>query len=343
MSEEGAQSLQIPPSAQMFQHIISVLIPPAIHVVAKLGIADMVARAPATVEELAAATESNAPSLSRMLKFLTSVGIFSEDASGKYHQTPLSDTLRTDHPQSTRAVAILFGSALLWKPFGELATTVATGQPAFNHVFGASFFEYLSAHPEDAAIFNDGMTSTSSIELPLIIAAYDFSAFNRIVDVGGGAGALLHGILSANPKLRGVLFDLPSVVKGADSLRSESLAARCEIVGGDVFQNVPEGADAYLMRVVLHDWNDEDAVKILKTCRRAIPAHGKLLLVETVLKRSNEPDPGRFNDLTMLTIAPGGRERTEVEFKELLHHAGFALVRVIPTTGLTSIVEAHPV
>jgi hypothetical protein len=154
---------------------------------------------------------------------------------------------------------------------------------------------------------------------------------------------LLHGILSANPKLRGVLFDLPSVVKGADSLRSESLAARCEIVGGDVFQNVPEGADAYLMRVVLHDWNDEDAVKILKTCRRAIPAHGKLLLVETVLKRSNEPDPGRFNDLTMLTLAPGSRERTEVEFKELLHHAGFALVRVIPATGLTSIVEAHPV
>jgi hypothetical protein len=122
MSEQGAQSLQIPPSAQIFQHIISVLIPPA--------------------------------SLSRLLKFLTSVGIFSEDASGKYHQTPLSDTLRTDHPQSTRAVAILFGSALLWKPFGELATTVATGQPAFNHVFGASFFEYLSAHPEDAAIFN---------------------------------------------------------------------------------------------------------------------------------------------------------------------------------------------
>jgi hypothetical protein len=156
MSEQGAQSLQIPPSAQMFQHIISVLIPPAIHVVAKLGIADMVARAPATVEELAAATESNAPSVSRLLKFLTSVGIFSEDASGKYHQTPLSDTLRTDHPQSTRAVAILFGSALLWKPFGELATTVATRQPAFNHVFGASFFEYLSAHPEDAAIFNDG-------------------------------------------------------------------------------------------------------------------------------------------------------------------------------------------
>lgn len=146
----------------------------------------------------------------------------------------------------------------------------------------------------------------------------------------------------ANPKLHGVLFDLPSVFKGADALRSGSLAARCEIVGGGVFQNVPEGADAYLMRIVLQDWNDGDAVKILKTCRRAIPVHCKLLLVESVLKPSNQPDPGRFNDITMLAVAPGGRERTEVEFKELLQPAGFTLTRVIPATGMTSIVEAEP-
>jgi hypothetical protein len=187
------------------------------------------------------------------------------------------------------------------------------------------------------------MTSISSVELPQIVAAYDFSAFDRIVDVGGGAGALLHGILSANPKLRGVLFALPSVVAGADRLRSGSLAARCEIVGGDMFQSVPEGADAYLMRVVIHDWSDEDALKILKNCRKAILAHGKLLLVDSVLKPINQPDPGRFNDMSMLALTAGGRERTEDEFGDLLQQAGFKLDRVIPATGLTSIVEAQPV
>jgi O-methyltransferase domain len=344
MSEQNPQSVQQhSPLDQMRQFIIGMIIPQAIHVAAKLDLADRVEKAPATLQELVAATRSDAAPLERLLKFLTSVGIFFEDAAGKYHQTPLSDTLRSDHPQSTRGFAILFGSELVWKSFGELATTVATGQPAFNHVFGTSFFEYLSRHPEDAAMFNNGMTSISFLDVPLIIAAYDFSAFGRIVDVGGGAGALLRGILSANPKLHGVLFDMPPVVKGADSLRIGSLASRCEIVGGDIFQNIPEGADAYLMRVVIHDWNDEDAVRILKTCRRAIPAHGKLLLVESVLKPRNQPDPGRFNDLTMLAVAPGGRERTEVEFKDLLRRAGFALTRVIPATGMTSIVEARPV
>jgi hypothetical protein len=327
----------------MFQYILSLMIPQAIHVAAKLGIADIVAKAPATTDALAVATQSNAPSLSRLLRFLASVGIFSEDSSGRFRQTPLSDALRTDHPQSVRGAAIAFGSAFLWNAFGELSTTIATGEPAFKHVFGTSFFEYLAAHPEDAAIFNAAMTSVSSVELPLVIAAYDFSCFERIVDVGGGQGALLHGILSANPKLRGVLFDLPSVVAGAASLRSGSIAERCEIVGGDFFQAVPGGADAYLMRVVIHDWNDEDALKILKNCRRAVPAHGKLLLVESVLKPPNQPDPGRFNDLTMLVVAPGGRERSETEFTELLREAGFSLTRVLPATGLTSIIEACPV
>jgi hypothetical protein len=342
MSEQNSQSVQPPPSAQMFQFILSLMIPQAIHVAAKLGIADIVAKTPATVDELATATKSNAPSLDRLLKFLSSLGIFSEDASGKYQQTPRSDTLRKDHPQSVRGAAILFGSGILWRAFGELSATIAAGQPAFNHVFGTSFFEYLGAHPEDATIFNAAMTSISSVELPLIVAAYDFSGLERVVDVGGGEGALLHGILSANPKLRGVLFDLPSVVAGAASLRNGSIAERCEIVGGDFFQAVPEGADAYLMRVVIHDWNDEDALKILKNCRRAIPAHGKLLLVESVLKPPNEPDLGKFNDLIMLVVAPGGRERTEAEFTDLLRKAGFALTRVIPATGITSIVESRP-
>jgi hypothetical protein len=164
-----------------------------------------------------------------------------------------------------------------------------------------------------------------------------------MVDVGGGQGALLYGILSANPKLRGVLFDLPSVAASAASLRNGPIAGRCEIVGGDFFQGVPEGADAYLMRVVIHDWNDEDALKILRNCRSAIATHGKLVLVESILKPPNQRDVGRFNDLTMLVLAPGGRERTEPEFTELLRAAGFSLTRVIPATPLTSIIESRPV
>ena len=195
----------------------------------------------------------------------------------------------------------------------------------------------------DAAVFNAAMTSVSSVELSQIVAAYDFSKFEQIVDVGAGQGALLHGILSAYPNLRGVLIDLPSVVTGASVLPSGAIAGRCEVVGGDFFQAVPEGADAYLMRVVIHDWNDEDALRILRNCRRAIRTHGKLLMIESVLKPPNESDLARFNDLTMLVVAPGGKERTEEEFGKLLREAGFSLTRVITATGLTSIIESQPI
>jgi hypothetical protein len=215
MSEQSPQMIASSASAQMFQLILGLMTPQAIHVAAKLGIADIVATAPGTAEELAAATKTDAPSLQRLLRFLASVGVFSEDAAGKYQQTPLSDTLRTDHPQSVRGVAIAFGSEFLWRAFGDLSATIATGQPAFNHVFGTSLFEYLAAHPNEAAVFNAAMTSVSSVELSQIVAAYDFSKFEQIVDVGGGHGALLYGILAAYPNLRGVLFDLPSVVTGA--------------------------------------------------------------------------------------------------------------------------------
>src|SRR5262249_17147239 len=198
-----------------------------IHVAAKLGIADIVSITPKTADELAAATNSHAPSLRRVLRFLASVGVFSEDASGKYQQTPLSDTLRSDHPVSLRGSFVAIGSAFLWRAWGDLLTTVATGQPAFNHVFGTSAFEYLPEHPDDAAAFNAMMTAMSSTDLPAVVAAYDFSKFERLVDIGGGEGSLLHGILLANPKLRGVLFDLPSVVAAAASLLSGSIAPRC--------------------------------------------------------------------------------------------------------------------
>jgi SAM-dependent methyltransferase len=326
----------------MLEFMYGSITPQAIRAAAKLGIADIVASAPATAAELAATAGADPTALSRLLKFLASIGIFSQDTQGKFRQTPLSDTLRVDHPQSVRGAAIGFGSAYFWDAFAHLPEAVVTGRPAFDDAFGASFFDYLAAHPEDAASFDAAMTSMSSTDLPAILAAYDFSSFECVVDVGGGHGALLHGILSANPKLRGVLVDLPSVVAKAEKLRSEAVSPRCEVVGGDIFEAVPRGADGYLARLVIHDWNDDDALKILKNCRAAISPGGKLLLIESVLKETNEPDPARLGDVWMLALTPGGKERTESEFASLLGRAGFALTRVIPAEGY-AIIESQPV
>jgi hypothetical protein len=312
----------------------------AIAVAAKLGIADLVAEAPKTLEELAGTTKAHAPSLRRLLLMLASIGIFAEDAGGRFRHTPLSETLRTNYPQSLRNWAVLWGARWVWGPWGDLDHSVHTGKPAFDRVHGTSFFDYLTSHSDDAATFNAAMTA---LPLAEILAAYDFSRFERIVDVGGGQGALLHEILSAHPKLRGILADLPTVVAGAAALRTGPIAERCEIVGIDFFKAVPQGADAYVMKGIIHDWDDESALKILKSCRRAIRDDGKLLVMDNVLKPANEPDPnlGRFIDLGMLIVVTG-RERTEAEFAALLRAGGFALTRVIPTTGYVSIIESEP-
>jgi SAM-dependent methyltransferase len=185
------------------------------------------------------------------------------------------------------------------------------------------------------------MTSISARDIPTILAAYDFSRFERVVDVGGGHGALLHAILSANPELRGVLADRSSVLADATAIRSEPIARRCSVVETNFFESVPDGADAYLMKHIVHDWSDEEALKILRNCRRAIQPDGRLLLIEAVLKGANEPDPGKGLDLIMLVLLKG-RERTEAQFGALLRDAGFSLVRVIPTSGLMSIIESRP-
>ena len=300
----------------------------------------MLAEAPKTLEELAGATKAHTPSLRRLLLMLASIGIFAEDTGGRFRHTPVSETLRTDYPQSLRNWAVFWGAAWIWRPWGDLGHSVLTGEPAFNSVHGTSFFDYLSSHSDDAATFNAAMTALPVAE---ILAAYDFGRFERIVDVGGGQGALLHAILQAHPKLRGILADLPTVVPGAAALRTGPIAGRCEIVGIDFFKQVPEGADAYVMKAIIHDWEDESALKILRNCRRAIRKGGKLLVMDNVLKPSNEPDSnlGRFVDLGMLILVTG-RERTEAQFASLLRAGGFALTRVIPTTAYMSIIESEP-
>ena len=343
MTERSSQPSDPAPLTQLFQMIAGYWTTQTIYVAAKLGIADLIAETPKTADELAQATKTkaHAPSLRRLLLMLSSLGIFAQDTAGRFRSTPLGGLLRRDHPQSQCSLAIMFGSAFLWKPWGELCETIVSGQPAFDRMYGVPLFDYLSTHPEDAAIFNDAMTSISAQVIPAIIAAYDFSRFERIVDVGGGHGAVLHAILSANPGLHGVLADLPAVVAGATALKSEPIARRCSALGTNFFESVPDGADCYLMKRILHDWNDEDALRILRNCRRAIRPNGTLVLIESVLKGPNQPDPGRARDLYMLALL-GGQERTEADFATLLRKAGFSITRVIPTSDPASIVESHP-
>src|SRR5262249_11609849 len=311
----------------------------AIHVAARFGLADLVASGPKSIGELAEATHTDASSLGRLLRALTSLGVFAQDAAGRDRQTAFSDTLPSGHPKSIRPSAMMLGAHFMWKPTGALEETVRTGRPSFERVFGAPFFEYMAGHSDDAAVFNAAMSSSPDY-LAAVARAYDFSRFERIVDVGGGHGLLLAGILSANPRLCGILYDLPAVVAGASAPRQEPISQRCEIIGGDFFKEVHAGAVSYILKGIIHDWNDEAALKILKNCRRAIHPDGRLLIVDAVLTGSTDPTTAMMDMLMM--VLTSGRERTESEFRSLLHEAGFSMVQVIREGGV-SMIASRPV
>lgn len=340
MSGHDRQPPAIPPSAQLMQLIWpGALASQAVYTAAKLQIADLLAEKQRSVEELAQATASDSRSLHRLLRALTSLGVFEETSSGMFRNTPLSDALRRDAPGSMGAWALFLFAPFNWKLWGNLEETVRTGTPAAPRVYGKSFWEHLAENPADAAAFNGAMSAGSQMGASAIVSAYDFSAFKKIVDVGGGHGMLLHAILSAAPQLKGVLYDLPEVVANADILRSGEAAGRAEILGGSFFDAVPP-ADAYILQGIIHDWNDTDALAILKNCRRSITAGGKLLISTSILKSSGEPDRGNFMDIYMMLY--GGRERTEKEFSALLADSGFSLKRVIPTPFPAFILESEP-
>jgi hypothetical protein len=228
-------------------------------------------------------------------------------------------------------------------PWTDLYETVLTGESAFDRVHGTKVFDYLAEHPEDAAVFDAAMTSISTNESVSIAKAYNFSRFNTIVDVGGGRGGLLAAILSANPHLQGVLFDVPTVVAGAEEeLYGAEVVDRYKVVSGDFFDSVPDGADAYLLSAIIHDWDDDQAVQILRTCRAAMDDTACVLLAEIVLPDGPAPSMGKLADLEMLVMTAGGRQRTEVEHRELLARAGLRLTRIIPSTSMVSLVEAVP-
>jgi hypothetical protein len=308
-----------------------------VYVAAKLKLADRLTEAPKTAEELALGTSTDARSLYRLLRALASVGVFAEDGEGRFNLTPLAECLRRDVPGSQWAMAVMMGEEH-FRCWGDLYESVRTGRTAFDRLYGKPIFEYLAEHPQQAKVFDAAMTSIHGRETQAMLDAYDLTGIGVLADVGGGNGTNLIGVLGRYPDMRGVLFDLPHVVQRARAnIEAAGLASRCDVVAGDFFGTIEVEADAYFLRHIIHDWDDEKAGLILRNIRQAMPPTAKLLVVEHVLPAGNEPSFGKLLDLNMLLL-PGGVERTAVEFRQLFKGAGFRLSGIVPTQGDLSVV-----
>ena len=315
----------------------------SVYVVAKLGIPDALADGPKHVDELAMMSGANGAALYRVLRALASVHLFSEVEPGRFAVTATGALLQTAAPRSMRPLAIMYGEEQ-YQAWGDLLHSVRTGQTAFDHQFGMGIFEYFGGNPEASAVFNAAMTSWTVQLANAVVAAYDFSPFGVVVDVGGNRGTLLAAVLNARPAAKGVLFDLPHVAAGAkESLTAEGVIGRCEIVGGDFFRDALPKGDAVMLAQIIHDWDDERCIQILSRCRAAIVPGGKLLVVELVLPEGDAPSFGKWLDLHMLVLTGGGRERTSEQFRQLLKAGGFKLTRIVPTAAGTCVVEAEPI
>lgn len=314
-----------------------------VYVAAKLGIADALAKGPLQVDELARRVGAQAPHLRRVLRALASRGVFAESGDGKFRLTPLGATLRSDQPGSLHAFTLMIVEAYNWNAWRDLLHGVRTGERAFDHVHGKPLFDWLRDHPDDDRIFSASMASISGVENAAIARAYDYGKLGTLVDVGGAHGHLLAAILKKHRGLRGILFDQPQVVAAAATdgafLGASDVAARCEFRGGSFFDGVPEGADAYLMKYIIHDWDDELCTRILRHCREAMAPGGRVLVVDHVVKPGNGQDWAKLLDINMMVL-PGGKERSKPEFEKLLAGAGLRLRRVIPTDCPLSIMEA---
>jgi hypothetical protein len=335
----NGQESNVPPPLAMLQLISGFWISRCIYIAAKLGIADLVKQEPKTAEHLAAASGAHASSLFRVLRALASVGIFTQDDKDRFGITPLSETLRADVPGSLRAFAMTELGEEHYPAWGDLLHSVRTGEIAFDHVFEMDVWKYFAQHPDNAKIFNDAMSGMTAQANEAIHASYDFAGINTLVDIGGGHGGLMTSILRRNPRMHGILFDSPQVIDGGrESVQASDVAERCELVGGNFFESVPLGGDAHILKWIIHDWDDEKSLVILKNSHRALAENGKLILVEAVVPSGSELHFSKFMDLNMLVMT-GGHERTEEEFRRLYEAAGFRLNRIVPTESPFSVIE----
>jgi hypothetical protein len=314
----------------------------ALAVAAELGVADLLRDGPRAVPDLANATGTHPPALYRLLRALSSLGVFREDDEQRFSLTATGEYLRTDHPLSVDPIARFFCADYEWRAWADLPYSVRTGGNAAAHAMGMDVWEHRRQHPADNATFDAAMQTLSRAQLGPLLSAHDFARDAHIVDVGGGNGALLAGLLQQHRGLHGTLFDLPHVVAGATPvLEAAGVVDRVDVVAGDFFTGLPTGADAYLLRKVLHDWDDADCLRILGALRRAVTPRSRLLIVEAVVGPPNEDAPSKFLDLMML-VSAGGRERTEAEWRALLANGGFHLERITPASPANHIIEAVP-
>ena len=330
------------PAQEMRDLVTIYWVPQMLYTVARLGIADLLARGPQTPEAMAGRVGAHAPYLRRVLRALASVGVFAEDSRWRFRLTPLAQTLRSDRPGSMRDFTLMIVEDWVWQAWGALEHAVVTGDSAFQHVHHMPAFEYLKRHPEKERIFARAMASISGIENDAVSRAYPFGRLSQLVDVGGAHGHLLATILRRHRKLQGILYDQEQVVAGAGQsgfVTAPQVRERCRIVGGDFFHSVPAGADAYMMKYIIHDWDDEKSLRILGHCRTAMAPGGRVLVVDHVIPPGNAPNWGKLLDVNMM-VGPGGQERTRKEFQELFSRAGLRLTRVIPTACPLSILEA---
>ena len=332
---------QTPAHVGMFQLLNGVFVVGAVSCLAQLGIPDLVEHGPKSAEELAAQIGADPRALYRLMRATACLGVLSEGSDGKFSETPLSAVLRSNANPSLRAFAMMHGRDWHGLAWSNLDYCVRTGKQALEKIYGMHIFKFFEQHPEEGKLFNQSMSDLSMIDGPAVADAYSFSEIHSIVDVAGGHGLLLATILARNPHLRGTLYDMPHVVAGAKGGPLEPVMERCTIASGDMFTSVPAGADAYIMKHIIHDWPDEGCINILKACRKGVKPGGKLLVVDNVIQPGNDFAPGKFLDLQML-IFPGGCERTEKQFRELFAASGWRLNRVIPTSAIESIVEGIP-
>jgi O-methyltransferase domain/Dimerisation domain len=331
---------EVEQAAKMRQMILAYQISQCLHVAAKLGIADILETGPKSIGELAARTGTEPAALGRLLRVLACHGVFAGDERAQYSLNSLAMLLSSKAPHSLRSAAIYWGEPWMWEAWGHLAHSVRTGAPAFDHLHGVSFFDFLERMPEAASTFDCFMSDGLHPRHRAVAEAYDFSQAGTILDIGGNQGAQLVEILTANPEARGILFDRPHVLEGARGrLRDAAVIDRCALAPGDFFDGVPEGADIYLLSQIVHDWNDERALRILRNCRRATGRQAKLLLIEQVFDPLAPLPATALLDLTMLAIV-GGKERSADEYRTLLDLAGFSLSRIVATASPFSIIES---
>jgi len=345
---DTARSDALPPPIALYQLAIGHYVSRALELAARLGLADLLHDAPRSAAELAEASGTNAAALRRVLRLLVSVGVFDEDGAGRFSLTPMGELLRSGVEGSMRSAIRLFAGVDMQDSWKELEYCVRTGQPAFRKTNpDGDPFTNIAATPEREAVFDEAMAAFTQRTAIAVAATYDFSRFGTIADIGGGNGALLIGILSAHRAAKGIVFDLPrATARARVEIERAGLASRCDVVSGSFFEAVPPGADAYLLKHVIHDWDDERANAILCRCRAAMSDDATLLLVEGVyperIDRSLGSRGSAANDVNML-VCTGGRQRSEREFRELYAAAGFELVRIVPTPANVCVIEGRPV